>query len=231
MPPSPAAMILVAKGQGGYLITLSHKDMIQRGIPATYHVLDWRSFKLPRIARSTLSAESQAAAETADAVYFACLFMKACLDPDMDLSSPQAARLRHESALVVDDKAWYDLLIQDELQKRLGAEKRMAVEVMVTEDRMAESGTRPRWVSSEPQLADGLTKESATQLLACRLRTHMNKLVDDDSYEAARKKNPERRQPSAMELALHRPQAVSTALFACLIQRAVEATVDALDLG
>ena len=212
--------------QGGYLITLSHKDMIQRGIPATYHVLDWRSFKLPRIARSTLSAESQAAAEAADAVYFASLFIKACLEPDMDLSSPQAARLRHESALVVDAKALYDLLIQDELQTRLGAEKRTAIEVMVTKDRMAESGTRPRWVSSERQLADGLTKESATQLLACRLRTHMNKLVDDDSYEAARKKNPERRQASAMEFALHRPQAASTALFACLVQPAMATSLD-----
>ena len=123
-------------------------------------------------------------------------------------------------------KALYDLLIQDELQTRLGAEKRKAIEVMVTKDPTAESGTRPRWVGYERQLADGLMKESATQLLACHLRTHMNKLVDDDSHEAARKKNPERRQASAMEFALHRPQAVSTALFACLMQPAMATSLD-----
>ena len=50
--------------QGGYLITLCHKDALEKGNAFTYHVLDWRSFKLPRVARSTLSAEGQAAADT-----------------------------------------------------------------------------------------------------------------------------------------------------------------------
>ncbi|CAE7928185.1 GIP [Symbiodinium necroappetens] len=191
--------------QGGCLVTLCHKDAMQKGTACAYHVLDWRSFRLPRVARSTLSAEGQAAAEAADALYFTSLFLKAFFEPGLDLASPTAARLEHPSALVVDAKALYNLLVKDELQTALGAEKRTAVEVLVTKQKLREAGATPRWVSSERQLADGLTKESATQLLADRLRTHKNRLTDDLSYEAARKKDPERRQASAQEFALSRP--------------------------
>ena len=154
--------------QGGYLVTLCHKDSLQKGAPFVFHVLDWRSFKLPRVARSTLSAEGQAAA----AIYFTFLFLKACIHPCLDLASRHAAHLPNQSALVMGAKALYDLLVQDELQARLAAEKRTAVEVMVSKQRLGEANAVPRWVSSERQLADGLTKESATQLFADRLRSH-----------------------------------------------------------
>ena len=195
--------------QGGYLITLCHRDVAHKGEAGPYHVLDWRSFKLNRVSRSTLSAEGQAASEAADAIYYTSLFLKGCLDPDLDMASATAAHLSHQSCLVVDAKALYDLLIQDEMQARVGAEKRTAVEILVTKQRLLESSSFVRWVSSERQLADGLTKESATQLLADRLRTHRNRLVDDTSYQAARRKDVHQRHASAMEFALSRPQALS----------------------
>ena len=39
-----------------------------------YHLLDWKSSKLPRIARSSLGAESQAAGQAVDAVDFCSRF-------------------------------------------------------------------------------------------------------------------------------------------------------------
>ena len=215
--------------QGGYLVTLCHKDALQKGTACAYHVLDWRSFRLPRVARSTLSAEGQAAAEAADALYFTSLFLKAFFEPGLDLASPTAAQLENQSALVVDAKALYDLLVKDELQTALGAEKRTAVEVLVTKQKLREAGATPRWVSSERQLADGLTKESATQLLADRLRTHKNRLTDDLSYEAARKKDPERRQASAQEFALSRPQASASVPAAVYLAVAAAAFVTPAD--
>ena len=67
------------------------------------------------------------------------------------------------------------------------------------------------------QFADGLTKESAAQLLADRLRTHRNRLVDDMSYQAARKKDPQRRFASATEFALSTPQASAAVFFATTV--------------
>eukprot|EP00439_Symbiodinium_sp_Y106_P023316 s10_g2.t2 len=215
--------------QGGYLVTLCHKDALQKGTSCAYHVLDWRSFRLPRVARSTLSAEGQAAAEAADALYFTSLFLKAFFEPGLDLGLTTAAQLENQSALVVDAKALYDLLVKDELQTALGAEKRTAVEVLVTKQKLREAGATPRWVSSERQLADGLTKESATQLLADRLRTHKNRLTDDLSYEAARKKDPERRQASAQEFALSRPQASASVPAAVYLAVAAAAFVTPAD--
>ena len=113
--------------------------MAEKGVPGLYHVLDWRSFQLPRVARSTLSAEGRAASEATDALYYTSLFINACLLPNPDLTSPQAAHRHHKSALVADAKALYDLLVQDELQARLGAEKRAAVEVLVTKQRLEEA--------------------------------------------------------------------------------------------
>ena len=42
--------------QGGYLELLTHKDAFC-GKECEYHMLDWRPFRLPRVARSSLSAE------------------------------------------------------------------------------------------------------------------------------------------------------------------------------
>ena len=88
---------------------------------------------------------------------------------------------------------------------------------MVTKQRLAEANAIPKWVSSERQLADGLTTDSATQLLADRLRTHRNRLSDDITYQAARKKDPARRAASAAEFALTKSQALGTALFCGLV--------------
>ena len=48
--------------QGGYLLCMVHHEVIS-GKEDFYNVMDWRSWKLARVARSSLSAESQAASE------------------------------------------------------------------------------------------------------------------------------------------------------------------------
>eukprot|EP00439_Symbiodinium_sp_Y106_P034028 s6529_g4.t1 len=69
------------------------------------------------------------------------------------------------------------------------------------------SGGEARWVSSERQYADGLTKDTATQLLADRLRTHLHKITADETYQASRKKKATERAQSANQFA--RPKAAA----------------------
>ena len=66
-------------------------------------------------------------------------------------------------------------------------------------DRLSALGGNLRWMSSERQIADGLTKESARLLLAQRLRHGRLKLVWDPSYKAAKKKTEEELQQSRLE--------------------------------
>ena len=51
--------------QGGFIAFITPDTVFHE--ETSYHVVDWRSFKLPRVARSSLSAEAQAAGQTSDA--------------------------------------------------------------------------------------------------------------------------------------------------------------------
>lgn len=62
-----------------------------------------------------------------------------------------------------------------------------------------------KWVSSELQFADGMTKTSAAQLLAQRLRTHRTRIKPDSNFTAAKKKDPALRKRSAEQFALKKP--------------------------
>jgi len=122
--------------------------------------------------------------------------------------------MKEEPHLIVDAKALYDLLSKREVQANSGSDKRTTIEVLVTQGKLACSGSTTRWVSSEQQYADGLTKQSSAQLLADRLRTHMVKLK---SFQAAKKKSPQERKRTAEMFAVKRPGRAMMAMFAmCL---------------
>ena len=194
--------------QGGYLVAMVDKT-VAKGEQGHYNVLDWRPWKLARVSRSTLAAESRAASEAADSL----LFWRPWLPLD-DLNTP---KMKEEPHLIVDAKALYDLLSKREVQANSGSDKRTTIEVLVTQDKSACSGSTTRWVSSEQQYADGLTKQSAAQLLADRLRTHMVKLKSDTTFQAAKKKSPQERKRTAEMFAVKRPGRAMMAMFAmCL---------------
>ena len=70
-------------------------------------------------------------------------------------------------------------------------------------------------MSSERQYADGLTKDTATQLLADRLRIHLYKNTADETYQASRKKKASERAQSANQFA--RPKAAAAMIAAAAI--------------
>ena len=64
---------------------------------------------------------------------------------------------------------------------------------------MEELGGQLRWMSSERQIADGLTKESARTLLAARLRHRRLKLTWDPNYVASKKKTKKEKEKAIAE--------------------------------
>ena len=70
--------------QGGFVILLTNKNAFE-GVETPYHVLEWRSFKLPRIARSSLSAEAQSAATAVDSTEFVVRFWHMIFNPQDSL--------------------------------------------------------------------------------------------------------------------------------------------------
>ena len=199
--------------QGGYIVAMVDRATAE-GAEGHYNVVDWRSWKLARISRSTLAAESQAASEASDSLLFTCALWNLIWKPWMVLNDLQTPKMPVEPALVVDAKALYDLLVKPEVQANSGTDKRTTIEVLVTQDKLACCSAKTRWVSSEQQYADGLTKQSAAQLLAEKLRTHMVSLKSDTTFQAAKKKTPQEKQRNTKMYAMKKPQRALQAMFA-----------------
>ena len=84
--------------------------------------------------------------------------------------------------------------------------RRRSMIALVVKQKMDEMKTKLKWISSETQLADGVTKIAARQLLADRLRSYVFSLHSDQSFQAAKKKTLAERQASARRNAIGRLQ-------------------------
>ena len=149
-------------------------------------MVDWSSKKLPRVSRSSLNSEAQAASTAVDALEFIKVFYSLMLDHRRDPRKDETMQMLGVSALVIDAKALYDAAVKDGVAT--ATDKRTAIEIAVLRERMTAAGAVWRWVSSERQLADGLTKEQARRNIALVLRNGTLKLIHDPSYTAAKKK-------------------------------------------
>lgn len=79
--------------------------------------------------------------------------------------------------LVVDAKALYDLLMKPEVQAASGSDKRTTLEVLVTQDKLACCNGKTMWVS----------KDTAAQVLADRMMSHLTRLKADETFQAKKK--------------------------------------------
>ena len=70
--------------------------------------------------------------------------------------------------MVIDAEALYDAAQRD--GARSFTEKRTGIEVLSLLERLSASLTKLRWVSGEMQFSEALTKPSARQVLADRVR-------------------------------------------------------------
>ena len=89
--------------------------------------------------------------------------------------------------MVTDAKALYDAYHREATSSSV-VDKRVSLEIRVVKERLQELGGLLKWMSSDRQVADGLTKEAARGLFVTRLRHHRIKLTWDPSYTAVKKK-------------------------------------------
>ena len=178
--------------QGGYMVMLAPEHTLQNQ-EDSFHLLEWRSLKLPRVARSSLSAETQAAAHAADATDLICRFFDHLCNPDLKLATLLQRDSVLRPVLVTDAKALYDSYYRESVTGGV-VDRRTALEIRVVKELITDLSGELRWVSSERQWADGLTKLSARQLLASRLRHGKIGFFWDPSFVAAKKKTATERQ-------------------------------------
>ena len=182
--------------QGGFVIMAVPKEALEgKKVPAS--TVSWRSFKLPRVCRSSLGAECQALSTALEELMMVKSFLMKIQFPELELKEIQEKLNVVKSAVITDCKALYDGMKRESIQQ--AADKRVAIESLVIRDLLRDLNCQWRWVSSERQLADGLTKTNARQAYIERHRGGYVQLVADENCTAAKKKTKEERKKTIQE--------------------------------
>ena len=95
-----------------------------------YLILDWKSFKLPKVARSSLSAEAQSAGCAADATKFTCRCYEHLLYPDVPLATVLNMKSSLAPTVVTDAKALFDFYHRESLVSNV-TDRRSSLEICI----------------------------------------------------------------------------------------------------
>ena len=175
---------------GAYVVGLCHKQILS-GIRSPVNLVAWRSGKLRRTARSSLSAELQALGEAEQEVMFCRALWSELLGYPFDPRAPEKSTKMVKSALVIDAKSAFDAFHKGDGASAAFSlkEKYSASELLAIRENMVRQDTSLLWVSSEAQLADGLTKSAAQdQFRLFMLRGQCWNVKYDPQFVAAKKK-------------------------------------------
>ena len=152
--------------------------------------LSWRSFKLVRVCRSSLAAECQALATGMEELLLVKNYLTHLQFPRLVLQEVQKLAADN-CAVITDCKSLFDGIKRETIQQ--SADKHVALECLVIKELLEDMKCQWRWISSERQLADGLTKVSARQMFSERFQGQHVQLVSDETFTAAKKKSKEDR--------------------------------------
>ena len=143
----------------------------------------WHSSRIDRTCRSPGTAEAQAAVNGEDALFFARYQWSELEYGNVDPRDAVSSVNKITGCLVTDSRNVFDKL-KTEVIVIKGAEKRTSIELRV------------RWVHSEAQLANGLTKMGRSSELELYYQMgHFWKIVEDPYMRSARRRKAEGMQP------------------------------------
>ena len=173
---------------GGFVIAATTPGMIQ-GETSPLSLMAWRSAKLQRKARSSLAAEAQALADTDQELMYLRLAWSEFCGYDVDLKEPAKSAKRVPGTLVVDAKALYDVLQKKDLNSAGGGlkDKFSSLEVLCLLESIESHNTLVRWVHSEAQLADAMTKPLPQGVLQKVMIEGKWKLTYDPEFVSAKR--------------------------------------------
>ena len=136
--------------QGGYLAFLTTNKILQ--IKINYHVLEWRSFKLPRVARSSLSAEAQVCGQSADIAEYIARFWCCLRRPTKKLRDCMDKVSTLKPCFITDAKALYDSYHKEGLAGSSSVDKRTGLEIRVAREQISSLDGSLQWVSSNANM-------------------------------------------------------------------------------
>ena len=162
--------------------------------------------KIDRACRSPGAAEAQAAINGDDSLYYARYQWGELLTGKVDVRSPESVVRRVPACLITDSRNVFDKMATEVLSIK-GAEKRTHIEMISLKESQHTTGIEIRWVHSEAQLANALTKVGNAKEMELFYRMHHQwRIVDDPQMRSARRRRTEGLAPLTQDLGDSRKQ-------------------------
>ena len=168
---------------------------LARGEVTEVSPISWHSSKIDRACRSPGAAEGQAATNGEDTLYYARYQWSEMLYGKVDVRNPDATVRRVPGHLITDSRNVYDKLNTEVLVIK-GAEKRSNIELLSIKASQHSTHLDIRWVHSEAQLANGLTKMSTSREFELYYKMGGRwRIVEDPAMMSARRRKAQGLQP------------------------------------
>ena len=172
---------------------------LARGEVTEVTPISWHSSKIDRACRSPGAAEGQAATNGEDALYYARYQWAEMLYGQVDVRDPDATVRQVPGHLITDSRNVYDKLVTEVLVIK-GAEKRSNIELLSLKASQASTNLDIRWVHSEAQLANGLTKMATSREFELYYKMGGRwRIVEDPAMMSARRRKTQGLQPLQSE--------------------------------
>ena len=183
--------------QGGQISVIADVSVLE-GHRSAFSPVAWQSRKLARVARSSTSAEVQMASNATDHHEFLKQILLEWFNKRPVLeNSPDQVMKTMPSILILDAKNLYDALSRIETSGLQLEEKRTAIDVLSIRERTQQTGILVKWVDSDQQLGDGLSKPNQFDSLLEILRFGSLSIVFDPLFVSAKRKRQQKRQKAS----------------------------------
>ena len=162
--------------------------------------IGWHSNRIDGACRSPGAAETQAAVNGEDALFYARFQWGELLYGSPNIRNPEEMVARTTGCLITDSRNVYDKLHTEVLSIK-GAEKRTHVELLSLKESQQSVGLVVRWVHSEAQIANALTKSGPCRELELFYQmNHQWRIIDDPFMRSARKRKTEGLNPLGSDI-------------------------------
>ena len=172
------------------MVAMVHSAFLngQKGVA---NPISWKSGKLGRVAKSSLSAEIQALGDGEQELMYIRAEWAELTGYELNLRQPELATSKIPGAVIIDAKSVYDAFYKGEGASSAFSmkEKYAALDLMAITENLRKQNTPLLWVASDAQLADGLTKAAAAEALLHFLQRGQLWVVKyDPEFIAAKRK-------------------------------------------
>ncbi|CAE7525545.1 RE1 [Symbiodinium sp. CCMP2592] len=178
----------------GILIGASSEGLLKGEVEAVSPI-SWHSTRIDRACRSPGASETAAAVNGEDLLYYVRYQWSEMLYGRPNLRQPDETVSRVPGCVITDSRNVYDKLATA-MYTVNGAEKRANIELMGLKESQDATGVVLRWVHSEAQLANALTKiQNHKELELFYSMRHRWRIVEDPEMKSARKRKDEGLEP------------------------------------